>query len=325
MVRLVHLAPDSLKRRIERSGLRGHPGRFDVTGVGETEEPEVIFAMPMLEDFSATHQWVREMRRWQRGRLIAVHFRVPDDEDVLVGRYGPRKDRLRVGEAVSTIRASPWGKEVVVCRRVAAKDIVAIRDVRQDVGWVETPDSDHKYQCVCALCLRPGSPDVFRRCRAAFNNGVQKAHSGPGDAASVLEALRPLDVPLERVADRLDPKKLLSFARHDDVEVRRCMTWLLGHFGKDQVLAPLLELLGDPFHTVRSEALEGLLRVAGPAETWQRVRERGQDDKATFIDHLEYWPGNSAQAVLRRIGEEESDGELADLAKAALQRVLANG
>lgn len=323
MVRLLHLAPESLRRRIERSGLRGHPRSFDVSGAGDIDEPEVIFAMPVLEDFAATHQWVRELRRGQRGRLVAVHFRVPDDEVVLVGRYGPKKERRRAGEAVSTVRGAPWGQEIVVCRRVAAREIVAVRDIRQDVGWVETPDSDHKYQCVCQLCLPSGSPDVFRRCRAAFNHGVQRAHSGPSDAASVLEALRPLDLPLERVAHRLEAKKLLSFARHSDDRVRGCVCWLFGYFRREQVLAPLLELLDDPCESVRHSALEALVRVAGPEDVWARVRDRELDERAALIDQLEYWVHDSAVRVLRQIGEQEADAELSARATRAFQRANA--
>ena len=324
MVRLLHLAPESLRRRIERSGLRGQSRQFDVAGAGQTKEPEAIFAMPVLDDFSATHQWVREMRRWRRGRLVAVHFGVPDEEEVLAGRYGPNKHRLRIVEAVSTIRESPWGQELILCRRVPAKDIVAIRDIRQDVGWVETPDSDHKYQCVCAQCLPPGSPDVFRRCRAVFNNGVQKAHSGPSDAASLLAALRPLDVPLERAGQRLEAKKLLSLARHEDDEVRRCVAWLFGYFRKEQVLTPLLSLLDGPSAGVRSSALEGLLRVAGPKGLWEHVRERGQENTAALIELLKYWPRESAAEVLRQIGEQNPNADLSELANAALRPVLAD-
>lgn len=70
MPRLVHLAPERLARRIDRSGLRGAPWEIEVDGVARNVA-EVVFAMPVVrislslisgcENFvvGATIEWLR--------------------------------------------------------------------------------------------------------------------------------------------------------------------------------------------------------------------------------------------------------------------------
>ena len=37
-----------------------------------------VYCMPILASFTLTHQWVRELRRWHPGVLVAVHVRLSD-------------------------------------------------------------------------------------------------------------------------------------------------------------------------------------------------------------------------------------------------------
>ena len=53
MPHLVHLAPESLTRRIKRSGLRGLAADFEMDA-RQHHIDEVIFAMPVLQDDQVT-------------------------------------------------------------------------------------------------------------------------------------------------------------------------------------------------------------------------------------------------------------------------------
>src|SRR5262245_11811711 len=90
-MRLVHLAPMSKERSIRRSGLSGGFRTFAVHPEGATMQARVVCSMPVLPDFWTTHQWLRELRRSQDGKMVAVYFRVPDTEEVYVGRYGQQQ------------------------------------------------------------------------------------------------------------------------------------------------------------------------------------------------------------------------------------------
>lgn len=45
-----------------------------------------VHAMPVLPNFYALHQWLRELRRHQTGTLLALDSVISDDEAVLVDR-----------------------------------------------------------------------------------------------------------------------------------------------------------------------------------------------------------------------------------------------
>src|SRR6266511_2537209 len=103
MAQFVHITEARAARRIERSGIaaRSH-GRAGGRGV---------YCMPVLPSFTLTHQWVRELRRWHPGMLVAVHLRLPDEEPVTVARYG-----LPVPVRPATVRGGqPSGDRDAAC------------------------------------------------------------------------------------------------------------------------------------------------------------------------------------------------------------------
>src|SRR3990170_2571204 len=96
MAELVHLTPQRGARRIARSGVAARSrNRSGERGV---------YCMPVLSSFTLTHQWVREVRRWHPGVLVAVRLRVPDDEPVTVGRYSADHQRVTAAQAAAVIR-----------------------------------------------------------------------------------------------------------------------------------------------------------------------------------------------------------------------------
>lgn len=298
MPRLVHLAPATLRRRIERSGLRA--GSRIVEADGVRVETPAVFAMPVMPNFAATYQWTRELRRWRRLPMIAVHFNIPDDELVLVGRYGANKTRVSANRGAAHIAEAPWGQELIVCRDVAPAALRALRSVPQNVGWVETPDSAHAYECVCPGCLPSGSPDLLRRARASYRRGMERAHAGPDDPESLLAALQPLEIALERVGKRLEPKKLLSLTRHPNADVRALSVRLLGYFRREHVQAPIQRAMSDPDESVRHASLWSLLQTRGPKATWELVHQSAPELVDRLARRLEYWPGGDE--VLRDAG-----------------------
>jgi hypothetical protein len=78
MTDVVHLTPQRNTARILRSGVAARSRAL--SGV------RGVFCMPVLASFTLTYQWVRELRRWHPGTLVAVHVRIPDDEPVSAGQ-----------------------------------------------------------------------------------------------------------------------------------------------------------------------------------------------------------------------------------------------
>jgi hypothetical protein len=176
MAKLVHLTPHRNAGRIARSGVAARStGWFDTAGV---------YTMPVLSSFLLTHQWVRELRRWHPGVLVAVDVRVPDDEMVLVGHYRRKPVELPASEAVGLVRRAtdPRGYEIFVPRAIGAGEVRRVRGVSQGIGWRYWPDAHGARPCVCPVCVQPGLPGAGKlrkrfpeSCRASGVPGIRRA------------------------------------------------------------------------------------------------------------------------------------------------------
>lgn len=122
-----------------------------------------VYAMPVMPNFYASHRWLRELGRHQAGTLVAVDFVIPDDTEVLVGHYSEASVPVTATEAarVVTHAEQPLGYEVVVPRRVEAREIKRVRNVPQVVGWRSWPPAHGNRPCACEFCSR-GQPGGAR-------------------------------------------------------------------------------------------------------------------------------------------------------------------
>lgn len=125
--------------------------------------------MPVLRNFIISHQWMRELRRRGDRTLVGIYFRVPDDELVLVGHYGASPVNVTAAGAARAVMLAPdpLGLQIIVPRRVAAKDIHAIRRLPQFIGWRYFPGAHGKRPCGCPACQGRGGIKT-RKLRDAF-------------------------------------------------------------------------------------------------------------------------------------------------------------
>ncbi len=263
MARLVHIAPERLQRRIERSGLRGEEWTIPV-GEEKVRLAEAIFAMPSFPDEQLTYQWVRELRSWRSGaRMVAVTFEVDADAELFFGRFGETKKRGGHHDAYVAIEADPFGAEVVVNGPIPKEKVISVRSIRQDIGWQGSPDPTSHWNCTCPACLPTGHPKLMRRLRALYAAGIQKIRGADGDASVILDALSEMSTALERARSRLSPKRLLSLTGHPDPRVRKEVLSSFTYFRWSDVEETVTRLLGDPVPDVRAEALETMLFGSG--------------------------------------------------------------
>jgi hypothetical protein len=171
MVRLIHLAPDRLARRIARTGIK--PTRLE-PGFGASwlaDHDRAVWAFPVLPSHTLSHQWLRELKRRCRSprTMVAVTFRIADEEPVYVRHFSEAPTRMTAAQAVGAIlrHASPLGYEIMVPRRIEAREIVRIGMPPQTIGW-RTNTARQRFVCDCRVCIPPGLPrSSRRRARAA--------------------------------------------------------------------------------------------------------------------------------------------------------------
>jgi hypothetical protein len=150
MAMFVHLTLESGVARIQRNGInRSRRTRGEL--------PRGVFAVPVTRDFYISHQWLRELKRGNDGVLVGVYFRIPDEELVWVGHYNQSHRQLRAAEAVAEFTAAEKreGWEVVIPRRIEAKEIHRTKALPQVLGWRYFPEAKGKPPfCPCEFCTR---------------------------------------------------------------------------------------------------------------------------------------------------------------------------
>jgi len=242
MAMFVHLAPRVSAERVRRSGLR-----------------KGVFCFPLLQSYALSHQWVRELTRWSGQRdLVAVHIRIPDGEEVTVGRYNDEPATVTAAEAVARIRAldDPRGWEVYLARGVSRREVHRIRPVSQGVGWRYKPDAHGHKPCTCQGCRVSGAYGAQRLLRRPF--AIDKPLPPPRVLLARLEETDPSDgkAIAEIVEDfrgrRRGPiRQLAHLADHPDVEVRLALAFVICQWrtpGVDEVLARMKDDIdGDEF------------------------------------------------------------------------------
>ncbi|GAA0824434.1 hypothetical protein ACFQVD_17920 [Streptosporangium amethystogenes subsp. fukuiense] len=151
MTLFVHLTAAKKVRSVRRAGIRARSRNHDgLPGV---------FCLPILPSYQLTHQWARELKRGgRRTVMVAVDFRVPDDEPVFVGYFSGGHERLPSAEAAALIAGceDPRGYEVFIPRAITAKEVHRVRGVNQVTGWRYMPNAHGRFPCPCPGCVPRG-------------------------------------------------------------------------------------------------------------------------------------------------------------------------
>lgn len=164
----VHVAPAKLAPKIRRTGLRPGEGLFG------GYKSDALYAFPVMESYTLTHQWTREVMKWRRQPMIGVYFRVPDDETVEFGHFNDGLPLMKIAASVAAggIRraADPRGFELILRRPIERREITRIAPVRGVVGWRHTPDAHLRKLCGCPACVARGEPGG-RKLRERYERG----------------------------------------------------------------------------------------------------------------------------------------------------------
>ncbi|MFN8443115.1 MAG: hypothetical protein U0175_20240 [Caldilineaceae bacterium] len=148
MATFVHLTPEKNLKSILRNGITRLTQRRNGT-VG-------VYASPITQNFYASHQWLRELKRRNAGPIVAIYLRIPDETLVLVGRFSETHLSMTAAEAIATVMQCEYvaGFEVIIPRKIARAEIHHVRAVPQVIGWRYYPEAHGKKPCGCPYCQR---------------------------------------------------------------------------------------------------------------------------------------------------------------------------
>jgi hypothetical protein len=126
-----------------------------------------VFCMPVINDFYSTHQWLRELKRFHKGEIAGIYFKIPDDLPVWYGRYNEAPLK---GTAVTAVKKfidckDRLGYQVIVPEKIDARYIFKIKRLPQMIGWRYYPGAHGKKPCLCPACLARGGikSDVIKQ------------------------------------------------------------------------------------------------------------------------------------------------------------------
>lgn len=202
---LVHLADEKDAAKIKRNGVK----------IGKHQRG--IFCMPVLQNFYLSHQWLRELKRRGVKTFVGVYFKIDRNIKVFAGKYNTDHRYIALGEAIREIQTmdDPLGYEIIIDRKIEAKEIKKIKNLPQNVGWRYKPEANGTRPCSCDYCIKS----------AIKANSIRKKY-GPAE-----KQVRYNDL-LKRLSEEKDEyevEHLLCFVRS---KKRR---------GDPMELAPLLE------------------------------------------------------------------------------------
>jgi len=148
---LVHLTAEANVKKILRNGIKA----IAYSAV----ERKGVYCMPVLKDFYASHQWLRELKRGsgrEKSEVVAIDFRLPSSDIVLVGHYSQPHVETTIAEAAKVIMTAedPMGYELFLPRSVHRDEIHKVRAVPQVIGWRYHPKAKGTKPCPCEYCSK---------------------------------------------------------------------------------------------------------------------------------------------------------------------------
>lgn len=266
----VHLTPERNVRSIARAGLRGSRG---------------MFCLPVLSDYGRTHQWLRELKRSGQRTIVAIDFRLPAEQRVLMGRYNQPHLETTADAVAGMILAAEnsVGFEVIVPDPIGPRAIRRVRRLSQVIGWRYSPEAKGRVPCGCPACLGRGEirsrelrqrylraepyhiygtmpyPELLAELRTAAELARQEP-DGNGSVDSACDLLRQIRYWKAGVAG-----DLAFLLDHPWAEIVEAVARALSVHRGRQARAMLLELCGHGDAEVRETAARSLLDVARAA------------------------------------------------------------
>ncbi|MHC6202948.1 hypothetical protein ACYULU_07120 [Breznakiellaceae bacterium SP9] len=153
MAVFVHFTDENNKNSIIKNGIKIDTIHYEEISKG-------IFCMPVLADFYATHQWVREIKQYNSGNeIIAIYFKIPDDEIVFCGKYNEKLEKVKAAEThkIFIDLEDKMGFQAIITRKVVKNEITRIKNIPQIIGWRHFPKSHERKRCLCPACLAKGA------------------------------------------------------------------------------------------------------------------------------------------------------------------------
>jgi hypothetical protein len=164
MATFIHIFAEEDRSKILRGGIKVVKQAW--------RENNGVFLSAQTEDYSQTHQWYREVQRLRGVPKLAARVRIPDEEEVLIGKYNEQHIEVTAAKAIAMTREhkGPAGLEVILPRSISPAEILKTYRLPKAVGWRYHPGAKGTRPCGCSYCQR-GEPGG-RKLRDRYEQGL---------------------------------------------------------------------------------------------------------------------------------------------------------
>jgi hypothetical protein len=255
MPTLVHLADEREASNIKRNGLK--IGKFR----------QGIFCMPVMQNFYLSHQWLRELKRRGVKTFVGVYFKVDSKTKVFAGKYNSEHRHIELGQAIKEIQTmdDPLGYEIIIDRKINAKEIERVKNLPQTIGWRYKPRSNGQKPCSCDYCIK--STIKANRIREKFEpKESSSSYNELLKRLKIKEDVSEIEDLLCRIRSKRrkgDPNVLLFLLDKNSVSIDQEIALTLQKFRHKNTRPMLQILLAKPDNDTREFAAASLLELYG--------------------------------------------------------------
>jgi hypothetical protein len=251
----IHLASEKNLKSILGNGIKAAE-MDDEIGKG-------VYCMPVTQNFVISHQWLRELKRYGHKSIIAVYFKLNDDELVWFGHYNKSHAKITAAEAVKAIVDSEDGQgfEAILPRAITPKEIHRIKHMKQVVGWRYYPEAHGRELCVCPACVRKGTYRSTKKREGRYKELISKLRSEK-EISGILSVLGDVENVAADLPSRPEIISQLDFLlEHPSEIIRAELARILGWFNGGRAVLSLSRLIMDKDDEVRRASAEAIMRI----------------------------------------------------------------
>jgi len=255
MPTLVHLADERDSSSIKMNGIK----------IGKHRQG--IFCMPVLQNFYLSHQWLRELKRRGANTFVGVYFKIDSKTKVYAGRYNHNHKYIELGEAIKEIQTidDPLGYEIIIDRKIGAKEIGKIKRLPQNIGWRYKPRANGTKPCSCDYCIK--GTIKGNRVRQKYNPKEKViSYKEILERLKVVSDLYEIENLLRSIRDKKrkgDPTELLFLLDKNSASIDQEIALTLKMYKHKAAKAILLKLITKDDSDTKEFAAESLLELYG--------------------------------------------------------------
>lgn len=188
---------------------------------------------------------------------------------VYAGKYNEEHRHISLGEAIKEIMSldDPLGYELIVDRKIEAKEVEKIRILPQKLGWRYFPSSHNKKPtCSCPICIASGSikgkrlrdkiePPIKE---LGYNEALLKLKTSESE-----DEINDLLISIGRTRRRADPTDLLFLLEKKSMSINQSVALALGKYRHKNTKEILLQLIAINDNDTKKFSTYSLLGLYG--------------------------------------------------------------